>query len=109
MTVPTAALTNIKKFKWLRERVAHSSSVSVLMNHIKDFVLKEEKINLEKIMNAMECQVSEFTTSVPGRLVQWVIVSKLHAKIGNSIHSFIYIVVYLQLGDSKSHILCIRN
>ena len=59
MTVPTAALTNIKKFKWLRERVVNSSSASVLMNHIKDFVLKEEKINLEKIMNAMECQVSE--------------------------------------------------
>jgi hypothetical protein len=59
LAVPTAALTNIKKFKWLRERVANSWSASVLMNHIRDFVLKEEKINLEKIMNAMECHVSE--------------------------------------------------
>ena len=59
LTVPTPALTNIKKFKWLRERVANSSAASVLMNHIKDFVLKEEKINLEKIMNAMESQVSQ--------------------------------------------------
>ena len=56
-TVPSSVLTNIKKFKWLRERVASNSSVSLLMNHIKDFVLKEDNINLELIMDAMECQV----------------------------------------------------
>lgn len=83
MTVPTAALTNIKKFKWLRERVANSSAASVLMNHIKDFVLKEEKINLEKIMNAMESQVSWIKVLVMymviflfGCFLSWVRVTK---------------------------------
>ena len=34
------------------------SSATVLMNHIKDFVLREEKIDLDKIKVAMYCQVN---------------------------------------------------
>lgn len=55
--MPTAALSGLKKFKWLRERMKNVSSATVLMNHIKDFLLREEKIELEKITNAMHSQV----------------------------------------------------
>ena len=55
--MPTAALSGLKKFKWLRERMKNVSSATVLMNHIKDFLLREEKIDLEKITNAMHSQV----------------------------------------------------
>ena len=43
--MPTAALSGLKKFKWLRERMKNVSSATVLMNHIKDFLLREEKID----------------------------------------------------------------
>ncbi|XP_048589232.1 E3 ubiquitin-protein ligase HERC2 isoform X2 [Nematostella vectensis] len=53
----TTSLTSLRKVKWLRERLMSSSAETVLMKHIKEFVLTDEPIDVQMLHKSLENQV----------------------------------------------------
>ena len=53
------SLTSARKVKWLRERMIGSSAETLLMNHIKEFILHDEPVDVEKLRKCLHRQVSE--------------------------------------------------
>ena len=51
------SLKNARKVKWLRERMIGSSAETLLMNHIKEFILHDETIDVEKLRKCLHWQV----------------------------------------------------
>lgn len=56
-TALNTSLTSARKVKWLRERMIGSSAETLLMNHIKEFILHDELIDVEKIRKCLHRQV----------------------------------------------------
>ena len=59
------SLTNARKVKWLRERMIGSSAETLLMNHIKEFILHDETIDVEKLRKCLHrqvCNILKFNT-----------------------------------------------
>ena len=52
------SLTSARKVKWLRERMIGSSAETLLMNHIKEFILHDEPVDVEKLRKCLHRQVS---------------------------------------------------
>ena len=53
------SLTNARKVKWLRERMIGSSAETLLMNHIKEFILHDEPIDVERLRKCLHRQVCD--------------------------------------------------
>ena len=51
------SLTSARKVKWLRERMISSSAEALLMNHIKEFILHDDPIDVEKLKACLRTQV----------------------------------------------------
>ncbi|XP_068720941.1 E3 ubiquitin-protein ligase HERC2-like [Montipora capricornis] len=51
------SLTSARKVKWLRERLISSSAEAVLMNHIKEFILDDDPIEVEKLRACLHKQL----------------------------------------------------
>ena len=57
-TALNMSLTSARKVKWLRERMIGSSAETLLMNHIKEFILHDELVDVEKLRKCLHRQVS---------------------------------------------------
>ena len=57
-TALNTSLSSVRKVKWLRERMIGSSVKTLLMNHIKDFVLHDEPVDVDKLRKCLHMQVS---------------------------------------------------
>ena len=56
-TALNTSLTSARKVKWLRERMIGSSTETLLMNRIKEFILHDEPIDVEKLRKCLHRQV----------------------------------------------------
>ena len=56
-TALNTSLTSARKVKWLRERMISSSAEALLMNHIKEFILHDDPIDVEKLKACLRTQV----------------------------------------------------
>ena len=57
-TALNTSLSSVRKVKWLRERMIGSSVKTLLMNHVKEFVLHDEPVDVDKLRKCLHMQVS---------------------------------------------------
>ena len=62
-TALNTSLSSVRKVKWLRERMIGSSVKTLLMNHIKEFVLHDEPVDVDKLRKCLHMQVSMWFVS----------------------------------------------
>lgn len=60
-TALNTSLTSARKVKWLRERMISSSAEALLMNHIKEFILHDDPIDVEKLKACLRTQVQRWS------------------------------------------------
>ncbi|XP_020613124.1 E3 ubiquitin-protein ligase HERC2-like [Orbicella faveolata] len=70
------SLTNARKVKWLRERMIGSSAETLLMNHIKEFILHDEPVDVEKLRKCLHRQMERGQRRLEGAETLLSLVSK---------------------------------
>ncbi len=59
-----SAVTNVRKFQWLRQRLTGGQAETSLMSKIVEFVMYENPIDIEKLRKSLHYQVSIHMSSL---------------------------------------------